>query len=99
MTPAPTEEQPHHPEGLNEAVRLRRGRREHWRREGERSIGQNLAMIGALGWTIVTPILIGIFVGRWLDSRFGSGVFWTLGLLVAGLAVGCTLAWKRIHRE
>ena len=48
-------------------------------------------MIGALGWTIVTPTLIGIFAGRWLDRAFGSGIFWTLGLLVAGLALGCWL--------
>ena len=88
-----------HPERLDEAVRLRRGRRERWQREGERSIGQNLAMIGALGWTIVTPTLVGIFAGRWLDRTFGSGIFWTLGLLVAGLALGCWLAWQRIHRE
>jgi ATP synthase protein I len=93
------EEPPHHPNRLDEAVRLRRARREYWQREGERSIGQNLAMIGALGWTIVTPTLIGIFAGRWLDRVFGSGIFWTLGLLVAGLAFGCTLAWRRIHRE
>ena len=99
MTPPPTEERSDHPEGLDEAVRLRRGRRERWEREGERSVGQNLAMIGALGWTIVTPTLIGIVGGRWLDRAFGSGIFWTLGLLVAGLALGCTLAWNRIHRE
>jgi ATP synthase protein I len=99
MTPAPAEERPDYPERLDEAVRLRRERRERWRREGERSIGQNLAMIGVLGWTIVTPTLIGIFAGRWLDRAFGSGIFWTLGLLVAGLAVGCMLAWKRIYRE
>jgi ATP synthase protein I len=97
MTPAPTE--PRHPGGLDEAVRLRRGRRARWQHEGERSIGQNLAMIAALGWTIVTPTLIGIFVGRWLDRLFVSGIFWTLGLLVGGIAVGCTLAWKRINRE
>ena len=54
------------------------GRRERWQREGERSIGQNLAMIGALGWTIVTPTLIGIFVGRWLDRISAIGIFWTL---------------------
>ena len=88
-----------HPERLDAAVRLRRGRRERWQREGERSIGQNLAMIGALGWTIVTPTLIGIFAGRWLDRLFASGIFWTLGLLVGGLALGCWLAWTRIHRE
>ena len=99
MKPAPAKEQPDHPERLDEAVRLRRGREARWLREGERSIGQNLALIGSLGWTIVTPILIGIFAGRWLDRTFGSGIFWTLGLLVVGLALGCNLAWKRMHRE
>lgn len=86
-------------ERLDKAVRTRRERRARWQREGERSIAQNLAMIGALGWTIVTPTLIGIFTGRWLDREFGSGIFWSLGLLVAGLALGCTLAWKRMHNE
>jgi ATP synthase protein I len=99
MTPATGKQRPDHPERLDEVVRLRRGRRERWRREGERSIAQNLAMIGVLGWTIVTPTLIGIFAGRWIDRALGSGIFWTLGLLVAGLALGCMLAWKRIHRE
>ena len=99
MTSPPPKDGFDHPEGLDEAVRLRRGRREGWKREGERSVGQNLAMIGALGWTIVTPTLIGIFAGRWLDRALSSGIFWILGLLVAGLALGCTFAWKRIHRE
>jgi ATP synthase protein I len=82
---------------LEAAVRTRQTRRERWQREGERSMGQNLAMIGALGWTIMLPTLAGIFVGRWLDRYFSMGIFWTLGLLVAGLALGCTLAWKRMH--
>jgi len=82
---------------LDQAVKLRRERRERWQREGERSLAQNLAMIGALGWTIVIPTLIGLFVGRWLDRTLDSGIFWTLGLLVLGLAVGCTLAWKRMQ--
>lgn len=90
---------PDHPERLDDAVRKRRERRARWRREGERSLGQNLAMIGALGWTIVTPTLIGVFLGRWLDGMFEGGIFWTLGLLVLGLAIGCTLAWKRMHHE
>ncbi|QGM95712.1 AtpZ/AtpI family protein (plasmid) [Methylocystis rosea] len=64
-------------------------------KEGERPLGLNLAMIGVLGWTIVAPTLLGVFAGRWLDHRFASGIFWTLGLLVAGLALGCTLAWKK----
>jgi ATP synthase protein I len=99
MTPQRANEPAGRPERLDEAVGLRRARQERWQREGERSIGQNLAMIGALGWTIVTPTLLGIFAGRWLDRAFASGIFWTLGLLVAGLACGCRLAWQRIHRE
>ena len=86
-------------ERLQQAVRTRQERHERWQREGERSLGRNLAMIGALGWTIVLPTLAGIFAGRCLDRSFASGVFWTLGLLVAGLVIGCTLAWKRMHSE
>lgn len=84
---------------LLEAARTRQERRQRWKREGERSMGQNMAMIGALGWTIVLPTLAGVFFGRWLDRSFDSGVFWTLGLLTAGLAAGCGMAWKRMHRE
>lgn len=84
---------------LGKAVRTRQERRARWEREGERSIGQNLAMIGALGWTVVTPTLAGIFVGRWLDRHLASGLLWTLGLLVAGLALGCSLAWRRMSKE
>jgi ATP synthase protein I len=92
-------QEPENHQRLSEAVKARAGRKAKWQREGERSIGQNLAMIGALGWTIVIPTVMGIFAGRWLDRTFNMGVFWTLGLLVAGLALGCTLAWKRMHTE
>lgn len=90
---------PENHERLEQAVRTRQERRDRWRREGERSIGQNLAMIGALGWTIVLPALVGIFLGRWLDHTLATGLVFTLGLLVLGLALGCTLAWKRMHSE
>ncbi len=84
---------------LGRAARMRHERSARWQREGERSIGQNLAMIGTLGWMVVVPTLLGVFAGRWLDRHFNSGVFWSLGLLVAGLAFGCALAWKRIQSE
>ncbi len=93
MSEAPRDRDP-----LDKAVRIRQERRALWQREGERSLGQNLAMIGALGWTVVIPTLIGIFAGRWLDREFHSGVFWTLGLLFVGLTLGCVLAWQRIQR-
>ncbi len=92
-------QEPDNHERLSDAVKTRQERRERWQREGERSIGQNIAMIGVLGWTIVLPTLLGLFAGRWLDRQFHMGIFWTLGLLVVGLAAGCMLAWKRMHSE
>lgn len=84
---------------LHRGVETHRDRQERWRRNGERPLARNLAMIGSLGWLIVTPMLAGMFSGRWLDRTFEMGLFWTSGLLFLGLVVGCVLAWKRIHED
>jgi ATP synthase protein I len=68
-----------------------------WQREGEPSVAHRLAQIGVLGWIIVTPMLIGVFLGRWLDQTFHSGVFWTAPLLLLGAVLGCWSAWKWIQ--
>ena len=85
--------------GLQRSIRLREQRRERWRAEGERSIGRNLAMIGAIGWLIVIPTLIGVALGRWLDRTLDAGITWTAGLIFVGLVFGCALAWRRISEE
>jgi ATP synthase protein I len=82
---------------LDDAVRLRRERRERGRRNGERSLAQNLAMVGVLGWTIVVPGLLGILLGRWLDGRLGTGIVFTSALVFIGLGVGCALAWRSMR--
>ncbi len=79
---------------LVKGVQLRGERHRRWLREGDPSVARRLAQIGVLGWIIVTPILIGIFLGRWLDKTFNSGLFWTAPLLMLGLALGCWSAWK-----
>jgi ATP synthase protein I len=83
--------------GLIDPVRRCRARDERFRREGEPPMARQLAWIGVLGWLIVTPILAGIFLGRWLDARLASGVFWTATLLFLGLCLGAFLAWRRVH--
>lgn len=87
------------PPPLDKAVKTRRERQARGRKDREPSVAQYLATIGVLGWTIVTPILLGIFLGRWLDRAFDTGAFWMLSLLAAGLAVGCFLGWKWITRQ
>ena len=58
-----------------------------------------VGQIGILGWIIVTPTLIGLFIGRWLDHRFGTGIFWSAPLLLLGVAVGYWSAWRWMHKQ
>jgi ATP synthase protein I len=84
------------PADLDEAVERRRARREAWKREGERPLASNLAMVGTLGWLVVLPTLVGTFVGRWLDRKTDMGVTFTSAFMCLGLFAGCFLAWKRV---
>jgi ATP synthase protein I len=84
---------------MAEAVRNRRQRQRRWRTEGEPSMAEFVGQIGVLGWIIIAPTLIGVFVGRWLDRTFGTGIFWTAALLVVGVATGFWSAWRWMHRQ
>jgi ATP synthase protein I len=84
---------------MQRAVRLREERDERWKREGERSIWQNLSMIGSLGWLIVAPTLLGIALGRWLDSVFDTGITFSGAMIFLGVLFGSYLAWQRVRKQ
>lgn len=84
---------------LREAVRRREGREAEWHATGERSVWQNLSMIGALGWMIVVPALLGGLLGRWIDRLTGQPIFWSATCIVLGIALGSWMAWKRARGE
>jgi ATP synthase protein I len=90
----PSDEDP-----LLKEVRLRTRRELDWVKYGEPSLARRLSQIGVLGWIIVTPMLIGVFVGRWVDTKLGTGIFWTAPLLMLGVALGCWSAWKWMRSE
>ena len=84
---------------LLEEVRLRGERDVAWVKTGQPSVARRLSQIGVLGWIVVTPMLLGVFAGRWIDARFGTGLFWTAPLLMLGAALGCWSAWKWMASE
>ncbi len=86
-------------DGLRRAVRERRERRDRWLQEGEPSVMRFVGQIGVLGWIIVAPTLVGLFFGRWLDHRLGSGIFWSAPFLLLGLSLGCWSAWRWMHLQ
>ena len=90
---------PERPNHLREALQKQGVRRDIWRIHGERSFAKNLAMIGAIGWLVVAPILGGILIGRWLDRQLEKGITFTAAFLMAGAVLGGWLAWRRMNTE
>ncbi|MGN6377130.1 MAG: AtpZ/AtpI family protein [Sphingomonas sp.] len=82
---------------LLDAVRLRS--RRQLRADGIPSLASGLGRIGVLGWQIVIPALVGLGIGRWLDHRLGTGIFWTAPLLIVGVGLGCWSGWTWIKRQ
>ena len=45
--------------------------------------------LGTLGLLFVVPVIVGAYVGRWLDGlSTGYSMRWTLSLIVLGVAIG-----------
>ncbi|MDX1292524.1 MAG: AtpZ/AtpI family protein [Hyphomonas sp.] len=91
--------QPDDEDPMVQQVRLRRAREDAYRKQGHHSVASRLAQIGVLGWIIITPTLLGIFIGRWIDQQLGTGVFWTAPLLMAGVGLGGWSAWKWMNNS
>ncbi len=80
-------------------VQRQRQRIEKGRREKGQSFWSYVGLMGAVGWSVVVPMVLAILLGLVLDRKFGTGSKWTLGLLLVGLAVGCLNAWRLITKE
>jgi ATP synthase protein I len=51
-------------------------------------LGQTV-FLGTLGLLFVVPVVIGAYVGQWLDDFVeGYSIRWTMSLIVLGVAVG-----------
>jgi ATP synthase protein I len=84
---------------MDEAARRAVQREAQSRDDPEPSLGRRLGQIGVLGWAIVVPLLLGLFIGRWLDRLFGSGVQFAAALLFLGAAFGLWSAWRWMHKQ
>lgn len=65
----------------------------------ETPASRRLAQIGVLGWTIVVPMLLGLFLGRWIDRGLGTGTLFAAALLLAGIGLGLWSSWRWMHRQ
>lgn len=64
-----------------------------------KSVWSGLGLFGMIGWSIVVPTVLGAALGIWLDNNYKNDFSWTLSLLVAGLMLGCVIAWNWVQKE
>jgi ATP synthase protein I len=65
----------------------------------EPSLSRRLGQIGVLGWAIVTPILLGLLVGHWLDGFAGTKIMFSAALIMVGAAAGMWSAWRWMRKH
>jgi predicted F0F1-ATPase subunit len=93
---------------MPEPERFRRGdARERSRRDLDRlarrangnGFWRSLALIGSVGWPIVLLATGGALLGRRLDTRFQTGVRFTLILLTVGTIAGSVIAYRALREN
>ena len=65
-----------------------------------KEILKNLTLISQIGISMITPILLGVFIGQVLDKWLGTKSFFVITLIILGACAGfmnlfkITGAWK-----
>ena len=49
---------------------------------------KNLVLISQVGISIVTPILLGVYIGQFVDRRIGTNGFFAILFIIIGAAAG-----------
>ena len=87
-------------EEFRRSVEKKESRKLRARRTVDRGIWYWVGMFGLVGWSVAVPTVLGLALGRWLDSMGEThGRSWTFTFLVLGAAVGCLTAWYWVKRE
>lgn len=79
---------------------LRRDLKRHERRRRDRGVfWRSMRVLGMVGWPIAIASVGGAWFGHVLDRRFGTGVAFTLMLLLLGTVLGSIVAWRGIQND
>lgn len=65
----------------------------------EPSLGARLGQIGFLGWMIVTPAILAMWLGRKIDHLLDTGILFSAALLMLGVGFGFWFAWRWMHSQ
>jgi ATP synthase protein I len=56
--------------------------------------------VGTLGLVMVLPVVLGAYLGHWLDTQLaGYSMRWTLSLILVGLVVGAVNVYLLVRED
>lgn len=55
---------------------------------------RSLVFVAEMGLVVITPLLVGLFLGLWMDGRFDTRPWVTLTLTLLGAVTGLVGAWR-----
>ncbi len=75
-------------EQLRKSVEQQVKRMQRAEKEQPTLLAQSVFM-GTLALLFILPVIVGAYLGNWLDDRAqGYSVHWTIGLIIVGLVIG-----------
>ncbi|MBA3722051.1 MAG: ATP synthase subunit [Parachlamydiaceae bacterium] len=57
------------------------------------------SLFGLVGWSVIVPALIGVFIGGVIEHHYTGSHGWTLALLLSGICIGSILALLLLAKE
>ncbi|WP_457600162.1 AtpZ/AtpI family protein [Hydrogenivirga sp.] len=66
----------------------------------ETSVWYTLSYVGSVGVILLLPVVLGTYLGWWLDGRYRAGkVSWTITFMILGLMVGIYNVYRVVYRR
>lgn len=57
-------------------------------RKNNKNMLQNLSLITQVGLSIITPIIVGVYLGGFIDRKVGTDMVFTLIFIILGAGAG-----------
>ena len=78
---------------LKERIGVQTRRMKQAERDRPTLLGQTV-FLGTLGLLFVVPVVVGAYIGQWLDGFVeGYSIRWTISLIVLGVVIGAMNAY------
>lgn len=86
-------------EQLRKSIERQVKRMQRAEKERPTILAQSVFM-GSLALLFVLPVIVGAYLGNWLDDKAqGYSVHWTIGLIVLGLVIGMVNVYLYIRER